>query len=134
MTRPRIVEEWLAGWNAQDVERATAHFAADAEFVSPSVVAMGFDPMGVLRGRPAIAAQAAAAFRRYPALRFEIVSVLEDGPRIVVFYRKHGVFSATPGLTIEVFEVDQGEIKRSTVYWSVEEVAARFQPRLLAEA
>ena len=60
--------------------------------------------------------------------------MLEDGPRLVVFYHKHGVFSATPGLTVEVFETDAGKIRRSTVYWGVEEVAARFQPRPAAGA
>jgi uncharacterized protein (TIGR02246 family) len=129
MPIPPLVAEWLAGWNAHDVERATGHFAEDAVFVSPSVLAMGFGASGELRGRAAIAAQAEAAFRRYPDLRFELDTVLEHGNRIVVLYRKLGVFSEHPGLTVEVFEVDGGRIKRSTVYWGVEEVAARFAPR-----
>jgi uncharacterized protein (TIGR02246 family) len=122
-----LVQEWLDGWNAHDVARATAHFAEDAIFTSPSVLAMGFASGGVLRGRAAIAAQAAAAFERYPELRFELDTVLEDGNRVVVLYRKRGVFSATPGLTVEIFEVVGDEIARSTVYWGVEEVAARFR-------
>jgi uncharacterized protein (TIGR02246 family) len=126
MAHPRIVEEWLAGWNAHDVERATAHFAEDAVFVSPSVLAMGLDGSGTLRGRAAIAAQARAAFARYPHLRFEIDTVLEYGDHIMVLYRKFGVFAEHPGLTIEVFEVEHDLIRRSTVYWSAEEVAARF--------
>lgn len=128
MAYPPIVEEWLAGWNAHDPARAAAHFTEDAEFVSPSVVAMGFDPHGVLRGRAAIRAQAEAAFARYPALRFEMEAVLECGSRLVLLYRKHGVFAASPGLTVEIFEVEGGLIRRSTVYWGVEEVAARFAP------
>lgn len=128
MTYPPIVEEWLAGWNAHDPARAAAHFTEDAEFVSPSVVAMGFDPRGVLRGRAAIAAQAAAAFARYPRLHFEMEAVLEHGSHLVVLYRKFGVFAERPGLTVEIFEVENGMIRRSTVYWGVEEVAARFAP------
>ena len=128
MAHPRIVEEWLAGWNAHDPVRAAAHFAEDAEFVSPSVVAMGFDPHGVLRGRAAIRAQAEAAFARYPSLRFELEAVLEYGNRLVVVYRKLGVFAGKPGLTVEIFEIEAGKIRRSTVYWGVEEVAARFAP------
>ena len=129
MAYPRLVEEWLEGWNAHDPERATAHFADDAEFVSPSVVAMGLGADGVLRGRAAIAAQAAAAFARYPRLRFEMDSVLEDGARLVLFYRKYGVFAADPGLTVEVFEIAGDRIRRSVVYWGVEEVSGRFVPR-----
>jgi hypothetical protein len=125
MAYPAIVQEWLEGWNAHDVERATGHFSDDAVFTSPSVMAMGFGD-GVLRGRTAIARQAEAAFRKYPGLRFELVDVIERGARIVVFYRKCGMYSDTPGLTVEVFEVADGKIARSTVYWGVEEVAARF--------
>jgi hypothetical protein len=129
MAHHPMVEEWLAGWNAHDPVRAAAHFAEDAEFVSPSVVAMGFAPDGVLRGRAAIAAQAAAAFARYPGLRFEVEAVLEHGNHLVVLYRKHGVFAEHPGLTVEIFELAGGSIRRSTVYWGVQEVAARFGPR-----
>jgi uncharacterized protein (TIGR02246 family) len=125
MEYPAIVREWVDGWNAHDVERATEHFTEDAVFTSPSVVAMGFGD-GVLRGRAAIARQAEAAFRKYPGLRFEIVDVIERRERIVVFYRKWGMYSERPGLTVEVFEVADGKIARSTVYWGVEEVAARF--------
>ena len=125
MSYPAIVTEWLDGWNAHDPERAAAHFAEDAEFTSPSVVAMGFGD-GTLRGRAAIAAQAKAAFERYPNLRFEIERVLTDGNRLILLYRKHGVFAERPGLTVEIFEVAGGKIARSTVYWGVEEVAARF--------
>jgi uncharacterized protein (TIGR02246 family) len=128
MSYPPIVTEWLDGWNAHDPERAAAHFAEDAVFTSPSVVAMGFGD-GTLRGRAAIAAQAAAAFQRYPKLRFEIERVLEDGNRLVLLYRKHGVFAEHPGLTVEIFEVADGKIARSTVYWGVDEVAARFAGR-----
>ena len=122
-----IVEEWLAGWNAHDPMRATEHFAEDAEFVSPSVVAMGLDAGGALRGRDAIRAQAVAAFARYPELRFEVEAVLEHGAQLVVLYRKHGVFAERPGLTVEIFDVAEGKIRRSTVYWGVEEVVARFR-------
>jgi hypothetical protein len=124
-----IVEEWLAGWNAHDPERATAHFTEDAEFVSPSVAAMGLDPRGILHGRTAIAAQARAAFARYPNLRFAIDTVLEWDHRLVLIYRKLNVFAEHAGSTIEVFEVHDGRIARSTVYWSVEEVTARFVTR-----
>ena len=83
-----------------------AHFAEDVECPSPSVLAMRCDPRGVLRGRAAIAARAAQAFARYPRLRFVIETVLERGHRVLVFYRKYGVFAEPPGPTVEVFAVD----------------------------
>lgn len=128
MSYPAIVADWLAGWNGKDLTLAMRHFAEDAVFSSPSVLALGADPSGRLRGRDAIAALTTAAFARFPALRFEMESVIEENDRIVVLYRKHGVFTGEPGLTVEVFDLAAGEIVRSTVYWGVEEVAARFRP------
>ena len=43
-----------------------------------------------------------------------------------ILYRKLNVFSTEPGLTIEIFDLAGDQICRSTVYWGVEEVAARF--------
>ncbi len=44
-----------------------------------------------------------------------------------MIYRKHGVFAEKPGLTVEVFEFENGLVKRNVVYWSAEEVASRFR-------
>ena len=129
MPHPEIVADWLTGWNGKKLELAMRHFAEDAVFSSPSVLALGGDASGELRGRAAISALTAAAFARFPALRFEMEHVIEGNGRIIMLYRKHGVFTGRAGLTIEIFDVADGEIVRSTVYWGVEEVAARFRPR-----
>ena len=129
MPYPGIVTDWLAGWNGKQLELAMRHFAEDAVFSSPSVLALGGDASGELRGRAAITSLTSAAFARFPALRFEMESVIEENARIIMLYRKHGVFAAKAGLTVEIFDIVGGEIVRSTVYWSVEEVAARFRPR-----
>jgi ketosteroid isomerase-like protein len=52
MAYPRLVADWLAGWNAKDLALAMRHFAEDAVFSSPSVLALGADPSGRLRGGP----------------------------------------------------------------------------------
>jgi hypothetical protein len=129
MPHSEIVANWLAGWNGKHLELAMRHFAEDAVFSSPSVLALGADASGELHGRAAITALTAAAFARFPILRFEMESVIEKDDRIVMLYRKHGVFAAQAGLTVEIFDVAGGKITRSTVYWGVEEVAARFRPR-----
>jgi hypothetical protein len=129
MPRSAIVADWLAGWNGKNLELAMRHFADDAVFSSPSVLALGMDASGELRGRAAITALTAAAFARFPALRFEMERVIEEDDRIVMLYRKHGVFAGKAGLTVEIFDLVDGAVVRSTVYWGVEEVAARFRPR-----
>lgn len=129
MPHSAIVADWLAGWNGKNLELAMRHFAEDAVFSSPSVLALGMDASGELRGKAAITALTSAAFARFPALRFEMERVIEEPGRIIMLYRKHGVFAGHAGLTIEIFDVTGDEIVRSTVYWSVEEVGARFRPR-----
>ena len=126
MTHEQIVADWLRGWNSKDLEAATVHFAEDAVFSSPSVLALGLDPSGRIRGKAAIRALTATAFERFPKLRFEIDTVLAQGDRIFILYRKLNVFSDDPGLTMEIFDLAGDQIRQSTVYWGVEEVAARF--------
>ena len=129
MAHSEIVADWLAGWNEKKLALTTRHFAEDAVFSSPSVLALGMDASGTIRGRDAIASLNAAAFARFPALRFEMECVIASADRIVMLYRKHGVFAETPGLTVEIFDLAGDEVVRSTVYWGVEEVGARFRPR-----
>ena len=126
MLHEQIVADWLRGWNTKDLEAATVHFAEDAIFSSPSVLALGLDPSGRIRGKAAIRALTATAFERFPTLHFEIDTVLEHRDRILILYRKLNVFSTEPGLTIEIFDLAGDQICGSTVYWGVEEVAARF--------
>jgi hypothetical protein len=126
MAHEKIVGDWLRGWNTKDLEAATIHFTDDAVFSSPSVLALGLDPSGRIRGKAAICALTAAAFERFPQLRFEIDTVLEHADRILILYRKLNVFSADPGLTMEIFDLEGERIRKSTVYWGVEEVAAGF--------
>jgi len=47
---------------------------------------------------------------------------------VLVLHRKHNVFAARAGLTVETFETTGGLVTRNVVYWSAEEVAARFRP------
>ena len=126
MQHEQIVADWLRGWNTKDLDAATVHFAEEAIFSSPSVLALGLDPSGRIRGKVAIRALTATAFERFPALHFEIDTVLEHRDRIFILYRKLNVFSTEPGLTMEIFDLAGRQICRSTVYWGVEEVAARF--------
>jgi len=126
MPHARILQDWLEGWNGHDLDRIMRHYAADAVFVSPSVLALVPGSDGTLRGREAIRALYGEALARFPALRFELEDVIERPYGAILLYRKENVFAARPGLTVEVFEIDGGQIRRNVVYWSVEEVASRL--------
>src|SRR5262245_3999184 len=126
MSTARFIQEWLEGWNLHDIDRIMAHYAEDAVFQSPSVVALGVSADGTARGKAAIRTLYARALERYPALRFELEEMIERPWGVLLTYRKLGVFAERPGLTVEAFELADGLVRRNVVYWGVEEVAARF--------
>jgi hypothetical protein len=123
----RFVQDWLEGWNNQNPDRIIAHYAEDAVFQSPSVVALGGSSDGIVRGKREITEFTRRAVERFPKLRFEVEDVIERPQGVIVIYRKHGVFAEKPGLTVEVFEFEKDLVKRNVVYWSAEEVASRFR-------
>ena len=127
MTHARFVEDWLEGWNGRDLDRIMRHYAETAVFQSPSVLVMHPGSEGVVRGRAAIRELYAAALAHFPELRFELEEVIERPYGVIVVYRKLGVFSDQPGLTVEVFETADGVVTRNVVYWGAEEVASRFR-------
>jgi ketosteroid isomerase-like protein len=125
-TTARFLQDWLEGWNAHDVDRIMSHYAEDAVFESPSVLALGAGD-GRLRGRDAIRALYASALARFPRLRFEMEDAIERPWGLLIVYRKLHVYAESPGSTAELFFLDDaGMVRRNVVCWSVEEVAARF--------
>ncbi len=129
MPYARFVQDWLEGWNSRDVDRIMAHYREDATFQSPSVLALASQPDGIVRGRAAIRNLYAKALQSFPGLRFELEDVVERPGAVILLYRKLNVFSEMPGLTVEVFELEDGLVTRNVVYWGSEEVASRFQIR-----
>jgi len=127
MSHFRFVQDWLEGWNSRNPDRIMAHYAEDAVFQSPSVLALGASSDGIVRGKKKITEFTRRAVERFPKLRFEVEDVIERAGGVIVVYRKLGVFAAKPGLTVEVFEFEDDLVKRNVVYWSAEEVASRFR-------
>ena len=80
LAAPVIAElgrEWIAAWNARDLERVLALYTEDFEMTSDRIPALGFAPSGTLRGKDkvriywatALAAPARSAFRADRSLR-----------------------------------------------------------------
>ena len=127
MSHRRIVQDWLDGWNEHRLDRVMAHYAEDALFQSPTVLLRIPGSDGTVRGRAAIRDLYEKSLAAFPALRFELIDVVERPSGVMVLHRKHNVFAANPGLTVETFDVADGLIRRNVVYWCTEEVAARFR-------
>jgi ketosteroid isomerase-like protein len=50
----RQAQEWIAAWNAHDLEQILAHYAEDVELISPFVAKLTGRSEGVVRGKAAL--------------------------------------------------------------------------------
>ena len=87
----RFADEWIASWNARDVERVLAKFDEAVVFHSPK--AADVVGSGKVTGKAALRAYWTAALERIAELRFELDHVAFDEARQEVFI----VYAATLG-------------------------------------
>jgi hypothetical protein len=90
--------DWIASWNAHDLERVMSHYDDDFEMSSPVIVQVTGEPSGMLRGKAAIGAYWEKALGLIPDLQFELVSVLAGVNSITIYYK-----GARGRLAAEVF-------------------------------
>ena len=79
--------EWIAAWNAHDLERVLALYAEDFEMTSDKIPALGFDALGTLHGKESVRAYWSKALTMIPNLRFELIDTYVSPDSIVVFYQ-----------------------------------------------
>lgn len=108
-----FAEEWVAAWNAHDLERILGHYRDDFEIITPMIkMSLGIDA-GSLVGKAAIADYWRAALEKMPDLYFELLDVCTGVNSIAVYYK-----SAMDTLAIEVMEFDsEGKVKRVVVHY-----------------
>ena len=90
--------DWIAAWNAHDLERILAHYAEDFEMSSPVIVQIAGEASGTLKGKAAVGAYWKKALGLIPDLRFELLSVLVGVHSITLHYK-----GAKGRLAAEVF-------------------------------
>jgi len=128
MSHERLVRDWLEGLERPRPGPRARPLRRGRRLPEPDRAARRPDGDGTLRGRDAIRQLYERALARFPKLRFELEDVIERPSGVMVLHRKHNVFAARAGLTVETFETAGGLVTRNAVYWSAEEVAARFRP------
>src|SRR5262245_37195296 len=108
----RFADDWIAAWNAHDLERILAHYTADFEMASPVIAQLMGEPSGRLKGKDAIRSYWATALARNPNLEFELLHVLCGAASITIVYRGHR------GLSAEVFWFDAlGRVERAAAHY-----------------
>jgi len=98
----RFAEEWIAAWNAHDLERVLSHYTDELEMSSPVIVDLVGEPSGTLKGKPAVRAYWAKALARLPDLHFDLIDAYAGAGSVVVHYK------GPRGMSAEVFWFDDG--------------------------
>ncbi|MEI7783959.1 MAG: nuclear transport factor 2 family protein [Betaproteobacteria bacterium] len=81
-----IPTQWVAAWNAHDLEAILAHYADDIELYSPAIVKVMGEPSGVLRGKHNVRIYWARALTLFPDLQFELRETLLGVRSITLCY------------------------------------------------
>jgi hypothetical protein len=83
----KFARDWVAAWNAHDVDALLEHFADDVVFTSPVAAQLLADSEGVVRGKAALRSYWTEGLRRIPDLHFEVLGVYRGVTSVVINYR-----------------------------------------------
>jgi hypothetical protein len=106
-------QEWVAAWNAHDLERILTHYAEDIELISPLVARLTGRRQDSVRGKAALRDYFGRGLRAYPTLRFDLIRIYGGTRSCVLEYRSiNGMLSA------ELMEFDeQGKVRRTLAHY-----------------
>jgi ketosteroid isomerase-like protein len=82
----QFAEEWIAAWNAHDLERILSHYVDDFEMHSPLIIGRLGVPSGILKGKDAIRPYWAQGLAAQPPLHFELRDVLVGIDTLAIYY------------------------------------------------
>jgi len=79
-------QEWIAAWNAHDLERILAFYADDVELISPFVARLLPEAGGILRGKEVLREYFTRALTAYPNVRFQFIRLYSGVQSCVLEY------------------------------------------------
>ena len=109
----QFAHDWIAAWNAHDLERILAFCAEDFSMTSPKIASLAGEPSGTVRGKQAVRAYWGAGLQKLPELRFDLITVLAGVDSITLYYNGHYAPGAPETLSAEVllFNAEQKAIR-----------------------
>ncbi|HUB28745.1 MAG TPA: nuclear transport factor 2 family protein, partial [Terracidiphilus sp.] len=82
-----FAHDWIAAWNAHDLDRILAHYAPHVLLTSPVVIRVTGEPSGTLSGKDALRAYFHKGLTLFPNLEFTLLEVLQGLSSIVLYYK-----------------------------------------------
>lgn len=102
-----FAEDWIAAWNAHDLDRILSHYAEEIVFLSPLAQKRVGD--GRVVGIAALKDYWSQGLAAQPELHFELLDVFVGHAAVTILYRNHRGQSAA-----ETFEFEaSGKVVRS---------------------
>src|SRR5437660_354560 len=83
----RFAEDWIAAWNAHDLERIMTHYAEGIELTSPVAAQLLGTADGKVIGKANLRAYFQRGLEAYPELRFGLEDVLWGMSSVVLCYK-----------------------------------------------
>jgi ketosteroid isomerase-like protein len=81
-----FARDWIAGWNAHDLDRILVHYADDFEMTSPLIVQRIGIESGKLKGKEAVRRYWAKGLASTPQLHFELREVMVGVNAVAIVY------------------------------------------------
>jgi hypothetical protein len=116
-TRERV-ERWKSAWESLDVDRIVALYTPDARHESALVPKLFPEARGIaLRGEKSLREYVRRGRAWFEGLEIEVLSVLEDGKRMAIEYRRHSnVDRRKPARVLELLEWKGERIRLAAVF------------------
>ncbi len=90
MTKEEALElagEWIAAWNAHDLDRIMVHYDDAVELTSPVAARLFGTADGRVMGRANLRAYFRRGIEAYPELQFHLLDVLVGVNSVVLYYK-----------------------------------------------
>ena len=82
----QFAAEWVAAWNAHDIDAVLAHYADDFTMTTPMIRKLLGIPSGTLQGKRAVGDYWRAALRKIPDLQFSIIETTCGVDTVSIYY------------------------------------------------
>ena len=109
----RRAEDWIASWNAHDIDAILAHYPESFEFVSPVAARQLDRPDGTIRSKEELRAYFSPHLGPGSPLRFELIDVFAGVSGITIHYRNHRGQRAAETMMLD----DDGRAERVVVHY-----------------
>jgi len=110
-----FANDWIASWNAHDMNRILSHYTDDFEMSSPLIVERLGILEGKLKGKNAVRDYWQHGLSMNPPLLFELIDVLVGINEITIYYSNVGRRIVAETL----FFNDSGKVTHGFAQWAI---------------